>query len=101
MRRAPFQLGDLVVYRRTEHGPSPAPTAIRVAPSRGGDMYSYVVESFSVITAVNEDHTVCVETEDERRFTVREDDLNLRRAGIWERIRYSHRFPTLTGTRTN
>ncbi len=93
MRRARFHPGDLVILLRTQHGSEPGPAAKGIAPSRGGDLYSYVVETYAIVVEVTDDDELVLESKSGDRFRVRHDDLNVRRAGFWDRWRHHDRFP--------
>lgn len=99
MRRSAFHVGEPVVFRRTQHASTPAPNALRVDPSRRGDTYSYVVENYGIVVAVHTDGMVELVTKAGRHLTVRGDDLNLRKATLWERLRHHDRFPWLQDAR--
>jgi len=78
----------------------PDPSGRRLVPSQGGDTYSYVVDTFAVVLALADNGRLWLEAKDGRQFSVRADDLNLRRAGFWDRWWHQNRFPDATSTRT-
>jgi hypothetical protein len=93
--RTDFKLGDYVIYRKQKHSVRPGPNAKRIYPAPYGDDYSYKVDKFWMVIAVqpNDEITVC--TRRGKQLTLNTDDPALRRAYWWERLLFRHRFPVL------
>lgn len=87
-----FTVGELVVYRRTEIGSQPAPNARHIAPAPSGEGYSYCVDKFWQVQAINADGTLLVKTRSGGNHTVRADDPNLRKANFFERLLIARSF---------
>lgn len=88
-----FQPGDVVVYRKQKCSLRPGPHARDIYPAAHGDSYSYSVEKFWRVAAVQPDDTLVVRTRRGKEHTVSADDPSLRRAHWWERLLFWHRFP--------
>lgn len=84
--------GDRVVYRKTKFSTSPGPRAKEVAPAAHGDLYSYYVDKFWVVTDALPDGRVRLRTRKGKERVVSVDDPNLRPARWWERWLYRERF---------
>ena len=87
-----YQIGDLVVYRKTKHSPAPGPRAVNVNPASSGEDYAYQVDKYWVVVEVHENYLV-LGTRKGKRNSVSLDDPNIRRASFWERWRCRARFP--------
>ena len=84
--------GAWVVYRKTKFGPKPGPRAKEVSPAEHGDLYSYLVEKYWVVTEVLPDGRLRLRTRKGKERTVSADDPNLRPARWWERLLRRGRF---------
>ncbi len=87
-----FQVGALVVYRRTEISAQPAPNARQIAPTPSGEGYSYCVDKYWQVKQINADGTLLVRTRGGGEHTVRADDPNLRHASFVERLMLARTF---------
>jgi hypothetical protein len=97
-----FQQGDWVVFRRTKYTTHPGPRAKDVQATEHGDYYNYFVDKFWIVDEVLADGSLKLRTRRGKTHVVREDDPNLRRATLWERLRYRARFIELnTADRPN
>lgn len=92
MRKARFQVGDRVLYRRTKFSRQPGVRARNITPMPHGDGYSYNVDKFWVVSAIQPDGRLVVVTRRGKEHVVHPDDPNLRRASWWERLKYQRRF---------
>jgi hypothetical protein len=88
-----FTPNDWVVYTRQKHSLSPGPRAKNIAPSPHGEMYSYEVDKYWIVRQV-QDGELILETRRGKSHTLPKDDCRLRKANIWERLFYSHLFPS-------
>jgi hypothetical protein len=88
-----FRPGDVVVYRKPKSSLHPGPHARDIQPAPGGDSYSYLVEKFWRVFAVQPDNTLVVRTRRGKQHTLAADDPNLRRTHWWERLLFWHHFP--------
>lgn len=86
-----YRLGDWVVYRKTKHSASPGRRAKEITPEPNGEEYSYCVDKFWVVTAIENGHLVLM-TRRGKQHTVETNDPNLRHARWWERLLYRERF---------
>jgi hypothetical protein len=91
----PFQPGDRVIYRKQKHSLRPGPHAKGVQPAAHGDNYSYEVDKFWTVVAVQPDQKIVVRTRRGKQLTLQADDPALRRAAWWERFLFRNRFPQI------
>ena len=89
-----FKPGDRVVYRKSKYSVCPGPHARDIQPTPRGDYYSYHVDKYWTVIAVQPDHMVVVCTRRGKQLTLPLDDPALRRARWWERFLFRNRFPT-------
>ncbi len=95
MRRT-FQVGDLVVYRKSKSSTHPGPRAANVHPAQNGDSYSYTVDKFWMIEAILDDGTIVATTRRGKKNRIKPDDPMMRRANLIQRLLYRTRFATLS-----
>src|SRR5690348_10438446 len=88
--------GDVVVYRKQKSSLHPGHHARDIRPALHGDSYTYLVEKYWRVVAVQPDHTLVVRTRRGKLHTLAANDPNLRRAHWWERLLLWHRFPPHT-----
>jgi hypothetical protein len=93
---ARFRPGDVVVYRKQKSSSHPGPHAQDIQPALHGDSYSYMVEKFWRVVAVQSDNTLVVRTRKGKQHTIAADHPNLRRIHWWERLLFGHRVPPRT-----
>ena len=79
---------------RTSRAPGTHAFAVSAAPH--GDYYSYCVDKFWRVVAVQPDHKLVILTRRGKRLTVADYDPALRPASWWERLFLRHRFPAAT-----
>jgi hypothetical protein len=91
-----FKPGDLVVYHKHKFSSRPGPHAKEVCPAPNGDSYSYCVDKFWRVVAVQPDRHVVIRTRRGKQHTLADDDPALRAAHWWERLLFRNRFPPLT-----
>jgi hypothetical protein len=92
---AHFKPGDYVVYRKKKVSVHPGPHAKRVYPAPNGDTYSYDVDKFWTVVAVQPNNEIVVCTRRGKRLIVNAADPALRRARWLERLLFRRRFPVL------
>ena len=93
-----FSVGDHVIYHTSKVSQQPGPRAEGIRPAPRGDDYSYAVEKFWTVSAVDEDGTsIEIRTRRGKRRTLRTDDPRLRKAHFWEEIAHRGQFPDLAG----
>jgi hypothetical protein len=95
---ARYKLGDCVIYRKPKFSVRPGPQAKHIQPARYGDFYSYEVDKFWTVVAVQANNEIVVCTRRGKRLTLNADDPALRRANWLERLLFRHRFPVLTSS---
>jgi hypothetical protein len=91
-----FRPGDVVVYRKQKSSVHPGPHARDIHPAPHGDFYSYAVDKFWRVVAVQPSKTLVVRTRRGKEHQIAADDPALRRARWWEWLLFWHRFPPLT-----
>jgi len=94
--RARFRPGDVVVYRKQKISVHPGPYARDIQPAPHGDSYSYSVEKFWRVVAVQHENALTVRTRKGKQHTIAANDPSLRLASWWERLLLWHRFPPRT-----
>ena len=87
-----FKVGDWVIYRQQKHSTSPGPRAENIRPARRGEEYTYQVDKFWIVVAVNPDGSIVAKTRTGKEHVLDRDDLSLRKARWWERILWRSRF---------
>jgi hypothetical protein len=87
-----FKVNDWVVYTREKHSLSPGPRAKNISPSTHGEMYSYEVDKYWVVSQVHQDSLI-LETRTGKQHRVAMNDRRLRHPSWWERLFYADRFP--------
>jgi hypothetical protein len=88
-----FRPGDVVVYRKRKSSLHPGPHARDIQPAPHGDSYSYSVEKFWRVVALQSDDKLLVRTRKGKQHTIPANDSNLRRTHFWERLLFWRRFP--------
>ena len=91
---AHFRPGDCVIYRKQKSSAHPGPNARSVWPAANGDLYSYFVDKFYRVVALETDDKIVVVTRRGRRHTLAVSDTALRRASWWYRVLLRRRFPS-------
>jgi hypothetical protein len=91
-----FQPGDYVIYRKPKFSVHPGPHARSIDPAPKGDYYSYWVDKFWRVVAVESNDQIVICTRRGKQHTLPAADPALRRAWWWERILFRSRFPTMT-----
>ena len=99
MFRRRFRKGDWVVYRRLKYTNHPGRRAHDIYASENGDAYDYFVDKFWVVDDVLADGNLLLRTRRGKTHVVGNQDLNLRHATLWDRIRNRRRFIELQATR--
>jgi hypothetical protein len=91
--RVRFKRGDCVIYRKQKFSVRPSRQARDIHPAPAGDFYSYEIDKFWTVVAVqaNDDITVC--TRRGKQLTLNAQDPALRRARWFEWFLFRHRFP--------
>ena len=92
-----FKVGDWVIYRQQKHSTSPGPRAEDIRPARRGEEYTYLVDKFWIVVAVNSDGSILAKTRTGKEHVLDQDDPSLRKARWWERILWRSRFRLLPG----
>jgi len=88
-----FRPGDGVVYRKHKNSPHPGQHARSIDAAPHGDSYSYLVDKFWRVDAIQPNNTIVVRTRKGKRHTIAANDPNLRLAHWWERLLFWRRFP--------
>jgi hypothetical protein len=90
-----LKVGDRIVYNKTKSSSHPGNRAREVFPCITGDNYTYVVEKYWVVADVLEDGRLVAKTRTGKFHFLNPSDLNLRKAGLVEKMRHHDRFPEL------
>jgi hypothetical protein len=90
---AHFRPGDCVIYRKQKLSTHPGLHARDIEPAPNGDTYSYLVDKFYRVIAVQPDQRIVVRTRRGREHILSPDDPALRHAHWWERLLLHSRFP--------
>lgn len=97
MGRKQFHVGDKVILTLDKFGVNPGPRAKNIAPAPHGELYSYQVDKYWVVTEVRSDGNLLVKTRRGKTHLVAADDPRLRKASWLERWFFTKRFPSLNG----
>ncbi len=92
MAKPKYQVGDWVIYRKSKQSESPGPRAQQINPSERGDLYSYVVDKFWIVSEVLDEDRLRLKTRRGKAHLLSAADPNLRPARFWERWLYRGRF---------
>ena len=95
-----FKPGDVVVYRKQKFSVHPGPNARAISPAAHGDYYSYCIDKFWRVVAVQPGGELVLCTRRGKQHTIAAADPALRRTHWWERLLFRHRFPSWPATRT-
>jgi hypothetical protein len=87
-----FHSGDFVVYRKTKHNTRPSRRAVAVSPAPNGETYTYQVDKFWIVDAVQCDGSLLLRSRRGKTHVLDAHDSNLRLATFWERFAYADRF---------
>jgi hypothetical protein len=93
--RVRFLPGDYVIYRKQKFSAHPGPGAKNIYPTPNGDTYSYAVDKFWIVVAVQPNGRIMVRTRRGKQFELNADDPALRRAHWLLRLWFWDRFPAL------
>lgn len=91
---ASFCKGDHVVYHADKTSARPGRRAEDIYPSEHGEDYSYTVDKYWTVMALEGDEVV-VRTRTGKTRRINVDDRRLRKASFLEKMRYAKRFPGL------
>jgi hypothetical protein len=89
----PLHTGDCIIYRKQKVSPHPGPRAYDIHPAEQGENYSYAVDKFWVVETVLDDGRILARTRTRKQFYLDQRDPNLRKAGLFARLRHGKRFP--------
>jgi hypothetical protein len=91
--KAQFHPGDLVIYRKQKISLCPPRGAKCVSPAAHGDHYSYLVDKFWMVIAIESNDAILVRTRRGKELRIPVDDPSLRPASWLERLLFRSRFP--------
>lgn len=94
MVKKQFHVGDKVVLTLDKFGVNPGRRAKNIAPAPHGELYSYQVDKYWVVTEVRADGNLVVKTRRGKTHLVTADDPRLRKASWLERWFFAKRFPS-------
>jgi hypothetical protein len=90
--RRSFAKGDWVVFRKRKSTTHPGPRAQDIRAAAHGDTYYYSVEKFWIVADVLADGKLLLQTRRGKQHVIDANDPQLRRATLWDRIRYRAHF---------
>lgn len=93
--RGKFHTGAPIVYRVVETSTCPGPEARDIHPAERGELYYYLTHKYWRVEQVRQDGWIVALTPLMEHHYLRRDDPNLRKANLFERLRYAARFPYL------
>lgn len=93
-----YKAGDCVVYRKQKFSTHPGANATHIWASESGDGYSYCVDKFYRVISVETGDSIRIRTRKGKELVLRQDDISLRPARLWERLYYRSRFPAIAET---
>ena len=93
--RGKFHTGAPIVYRVVETSTCPGPEARDIHPAERGELYYYLTHKYWRVEEVRQDGWIVALTPLMEHHYLRRDDPNLRKANLFERLRYAARFPYL------
>jgi len=85
--------GDFLIYRKTKSSTRPGPRARNVQAAENGDDYWYEVDKFWTLSDVRDDGRLVATTRTGKQIVLDPEDERLRKARLFERLRYRTRFP--------
>lgn len=92
MPRRVFKQGDRVIYCKSKCTTHPGRRARDVFAAANGDTYVYSVEKCWVVVDVRIDGTLLLQTRRGKTHLIEPNDPKLRRATLWDRLRYRSQF---------
>ena len=87
-----FKLGDWVIYHKPKVSNHPGPRAEDVDPAPLGELYSYRVDKFWVVSRVVDEKTIEVKTRTGKIHRIAVEDPRLARPSWVVRLRHRARF---------
>ncbi len=93
-----YGVGDKVVFAKEKASLSPGPRAKEINPAPKGDEYSYIVDKFWRVKAIQDDGQLVLITRRGKEHLVPPDHPNLRAPSLWEILFYYGRFPKPDGS---
>jgi hypothetical protein len=93
--RGRFHTGAPIVYRVVETSTCPGPEARDIHPAERGELYYYLTHKYWRVEEVRQDGWIVALTPLMEHYYLRREDPNLRKANLFERLRYAARFPYL------
>jgi hypothetical protein len=90
-----FRRGDYIIYRKQKFSVRPSPHARDVYPTPNGDYYSYSVDKFWTVVAVEPGGQLRVCTRRGKELRLNPADPALRRPHWFFRLFFRSRFPVL------
>lgn len=88
-----FRAGAPIVYRAIETSTRPGLDAHEVQPAAKGEFYYYVTHKYWRVEEVRPDGIIVARSPLMEQYFLRPNDPNLRKASLFERLRYATRFP--------
>ena len=95
---AQFKPGDWVIYRKQKVSVHPSVLAKHIEPAPHGEFYSYQVDKFWTVVAVQSNNCIVVCTRRGKQLSLSVNDPALRRARWYERLLFRRRFPGVNAT---
>jgi hypothetical protein len=88
-------VGDPIVYRKQKASERPHVRAYDISPAGQGENYTYFVDKYWTVAEVLNNGLIVAVTRTNKRHYLQQDDPNIHRAGLIERMRRWDRFPQI------
>lgn len=95
-----FRPGDWVIYKMQKASSSPGPRAQATTASSKGENYTYIVDKFWVVEAVEGDE-VLLRTRKGKQHRINKGDSRMRRPSWLQKLMYSSRFKAVEASLEN
>lgn len=89
------RVGDPIVYRKQKVSAHPSARAYDIYPAGQGENYTYFVDKYWTVAEVLANGFIVAVTRNNKRHFLKQDDPNLHRAKLIERMRCKDRFPQI------
>ncbi len=95
-----FRPGDWVIYKMQKESSSPGPRAKATTASPKGENYTYIVDKFWIVEAVEGDEYL-LRTRKGKQHRINKSDSRLRKPGWFQKLMYSSRFKAVESSLQN
>lgn len=92
--------GDWVIYKMQKASSSPGPRAKATTASSKGENYTYIVDKFWIVEAVEGDEFL-LRTRKGKQHRINKSDSRLRKPSWFQKLMYSSRFKAVEASLEN